>query len=1602
MTQKLPEKNNILNPPDMLHVQDVAPPVSYEWSRIWRYNQETIGKDVAVDDNNNIYLAGYTTNTTPGASDAFLLKYDSFGNLLWNRTWGGNESEWAYGVAVNNNDGIFIAGYTWSFGLGYSDAFLVKYDPSGNQLWNRTWGTSNWEFCYAVAIDNSNVYIAGRYDNVSNYGLFLVKYDTNGTQIWNQTYPCLSTEYVNDIAVDSTNIYLTGRHRPGNSTDILLMKFDVSGNQLWNRTWSSPEYEQGHSVVIDGNYVYLTGITENYSISIDAILVKYDSFGNKVWERIWGGGGIDYANSVGVDNNHNVFIAGTTDSFDIGFYNVFLVKYNASGNRLWNLTWGEYVPREECNVLTIYGNDTFYLAGYNYSSGGIDDRDSLLIKLVSHPPNTPTLDPISPILNHHGMIDLNWNEINTATGYYVYRDTSNITSVAGLTPIARISTSQYQDRVSINNTYYYAIMAENPEGNSSISNCESAVVEIYLLNSAPILNPISPNPDYDRTVKLTWNNVNGVYAYYIYRDTSPITSLTGLASVASTSTNYYYDTITKNGTYYYVVVAGNAAGNSSRSNCESVMVIILLPQLEWERRWGKGDNDEGTGVAIDTNNDVYMTGSTNSFGDGSSDILLVKYDSLGNQLWNRTWRGASSDYSYDIIVDNDNSICITGSTTSASNNLDVLLLKYDSGGNLLLNKTWGTSYDDYGYGIAVDGNNNIYIAATTGIIGPFQEGNPDAILLKFGPVGNFLWNRTRGGPTIGKGESVAVDYDDNIYLAGYLNNTFDETQSNLLAKYDPTGNLLWNRTCYGSGKSIAIDNSNNVYFAGANFDNRSIYKYDSDGTLIWNKTIHTPGIFWSVHEIEVVNVTIYLTCMVGVGVPPPSYLQTFDLAGNPLWSFYWSGIYGRFTSGIAIDTNNNSYIVGDDQNIFSMSSSDILLVKVDSAGNQSWNLTWGYSGDVHDGFLGISLDNDNHVNLAGYTNSMGAGDYDALLVQYDIWGNQLWNCTWGGSLEDRGSDVTIDSNQNIYLTGNTRSFGSGNFDSFIVKYNVAGTQIWNRTWGGVNDDFFYGVMVDQENHSYLVGSTDGKALLVKYDALGNQLWNHTWNSSGNSCGKDVTIDYENNIYLGGFTEESVLLVKYDTLGNQLWNRTWNSSVKSRADNIATDGSHVYLVGNTDTGCAFLLKYDSFGNQLWNKIWNHTITTFQFSGIAVDKKNNSFIIGIETPFPFSRTTLLIKCDSDGNQLWDQNWSGNWITIDGNDIAIDENDGIFLTGISYNMFNFDSHLAKFRDVRPENIELITVKTKLGSDTIRQDELLIIELNITRIIELPFNITFIISSKNFQEYRQSFILNNDSNTVRIELRYYPDNFFDHGNKHLQIQFYCNGSFIQSLDISIQIKLSLNKCILISILIAVGAITTTGVTYEIRKVRNKKKVVLTYLKSAKSTKIPISVLAVMTELGTQEVLKILTDLLMKNQITGVIRDDVFCRISKKDRLPSIKEKKESLYGLDTTISKQINLINTSLDDIEFLFNNGDINLETFELTKSELLSDRRKLKIQLDLLSKIVTIIPPAIYNEINQLDISDEQKILILKEIAAFPSEKAQLILEEYKKLLDYKST
>ncbi len=212
--------------------------------------------------------------------------------------------------------------------------------------------------------------------------------------------------------------------------------------------------------------------------------------------------------------------------------------------------------------------------------------------------------------------------------------------------------------------------------------------------------------------------------------------------------------------------------------------------------------------------------------------------------------------------------------------------------------------------------------------------------------------------------------------------------------------------------------------------------------------------------------------------------------GDQLWNITWGGSGGDYGQNVLVGSSGNVYVSGHTDS-YGKGGNDTILVKYDSSGIQLWNVTWG--GVDNDYGIDVVVNSSGNVYVTGYTQSFGAGNSDMLLVKYDSSGTQLWNTTWGGVDYDYGNDVMVDFSGNIYITGQTNNSGAGLWDIILVKYNSSGIQLWNTTWGGVADDSGYGVEVDSLDNVYVTGQTNNfgagssDLCLVKLEAERNSI-----------------------------------------------------------------------------------------------------------------------------------------------------------------------------------------------------------------------------------------------------------------------------------------------------------------------------------------------------------------------------------------------------------------------------------------------------------------------------------------------------------------------------------
>ncbi len=392
--------------------------ISVEWVKSWGGSEDEILNSLTIDLSDNIYLGGYTWSFGAGKTDLCLVKFNNSGDLLWNVSWGGSENDYGYGVATDSSENVYIMGTTHSFGAQNGDVCLLKYDHWGTLQWNTTWGNSAIHMHdrgLAIAIDTFNkVYIAGYIYNtqLGDIYAFLAKFDSSGVQLWNRTWGNpITSEYCNALAIDSSdNIYMGGWSRgvgpEGGPCNITLVKYDSTGSKIWE--YIGHDYRDAicNDLAIDtSDNIYLAG-----SRGQDAYILKFDSSGTLQWENTWDGGRSDLGRAIALDSSNNIYIVGMKNSMEqYSNWDIFFLKCNNSGVVMFNASWGGNTKDYGTGVALDSSNNIF-VAGYslNYTfigpsvlktnSNG-DGYDFILMRILDIPDDVfmttiPGYDPL--------------------------------------------------------------------------------------------------------------------------------------------------------------------------------------------------------------------------------------------------------------------------------------------------------------------------------------------------------------------------------------------------------------------------------------------------------------------------------------------------------------------------------------------------------------------------------------------------------------------------------------------------------------------------------------------------------------------------------------------------------------------------------------------------------------------------------------------------------------------------------------------------------------------------------------------------------------------------------------------------------------------------------------------------------------------------------------------------------------------------------------------------------------------------------------------------------------------------------------------------------
>ncbi|MBW2996158.1 right-handed parallel beta-helix repeat-containing protein, partial [Candidatus Woesearchaeota archaeon] len=681
-------------------------------------------------------------------------------------------------------------------------------------------------------------------------------------------------------------------------------------------------------------------------------------------------------------------------------------------------------------------------------------------------------------------------------------------------------------------------------------------------------------------------------------------------------------------------------------------------------------------VSIDSNNNVYVVGAELFTAGNGYDWWIKKFSSDGTEdtaNWNLTLDSGyanSRDWAWSVAFDSSNNVYVVGtySTSSLSTDEGMWIKKFSSAG-VEDTANWNLSFKQGGrsaaYSVAVDSNNNVYVA---GIGNNLVSGSSglDWWIKKFSSAGvedTSNWNKTfsTGGTFSDIAYSVAIDSNDNVYVAGSGSNLVGSTNQDLwIKKFSSSGvedTANWNLSFDGASSvdriySLAIDENDYVYIAGYGYN---LISGASSGDW-WIKKLHSDG------------------------------------TENATWNLTYDGSGGVDEAySLAVDPNNPIlYAVGQGTNLISGSS-----------GNDWWIKRFGIEATIQP-VVNISLYNPTTdknvtqnqffeftVNVSCLNADCGEINVSLDPVQEDT----SWNLTFGTENGDEAYDVAVDSNNDVYVVG----YRNSTFVTpywWLKKFYANGTEDgvnWNKSLSQLYSHAAKGIAIDSNDNIFVVGDANSKWRIKKFDPDGNENtthWNLSFSMSSWDIAESAALDSNNSLYVvgctncGGSDDSDWWLKKIYANGTEdtaNWDKTFdgNSSYERAFDVVVDSNNNVYVVGiGSDTTPTpyyyqwWIKKFYPNGTEYitnWNKSFYLPFSTSNFAySAAVDSNDNLYVVGRD-----DGDWQIKKYYPNGTEdtAWDMTFAAGGFDV-ARSVVIDSSDNVYVVGFGDNIISGSS--------------------------------------------------------------------------------------------------------------------------------------------------------------------------------------------------------------------------------------------------------------------------------------------------------------------------------------------
>ena len=659
------------------------------WDKTYGNEGFDIGNDICLSNDNGYMIVGTTNSKKTNSLDAYVIKIDSIGNVLWDQVYGGLSVDGINSISkINDEYGYMLFGHTKSYMLdesrkkkkgifgrmldsifkkeASSESWLINIDEYGDRNWHTTYGGKKEDVGKEInSFSDGSFLLSNETQSFGKGGkdIWLIKIDSNGKIIWESTVGGKTDEYAGSTKLKSDKeIFISGhklmknkisfrsllflKSNNKNNINAFIVKLNYKGKVVWQRDTFEDEKSSVPFITVLGKSILIAGQKSTiYNGNGDAWIALLNKDGEKVWEDSFGGRGADGGNDVLGTSDGGYISVGYTNAYGSGKNDVWIIKTDFNGEKQWSRVYGGKLDDYGWGV-TESDDGGYVIAGETFSFGS-GQSDIYLLKIDSNG-NMKWNTTFGGLAE-----DVAYSVVNSNDGGFIVAAQTKSYGKGG------------SDGMIVKFDSKGIKQWNRLFGGKGLDYLKSITVDSlkgYILAGGSR----SFNDGDNQGWVLSVNNDGYPRWEKTYGDVG--------------EDGFNMITRTKDGGF---VAVGSSASFFSKGMKDVIMIKLDSDgQKLWMNLYGGRENDIGNAVNECKDGGFIIAGETTSYGKGKSDILLIKTDQLGIEKWKTTVGSVGVDIGNSVQELTKGGYIISGTSTISNLSFDSILIKTDKKGKV--------------------------------------------------------------------------------------------------------------------------------------------------------------------------------------------------------------------------------------------------------------------------------------------------------------------------------------------------------------------------------------------------------------------------------------------------------------------------------------------------------------------------------------------------------------------------------------------------------------------------------------------------------------------------------------------------------------------------------------------------------------------------------------------------------------------------------------------------------------------------------------------------------------------------------------------------------